>query len=129
MKDKMCANFIFLLILSIVSTGLMIWAVYCEMPCMSAVLGILVGVSIVFTLALGAGCALTEEYNYAMIKLPDGTVVEGGLDYYFDSNDVAEVTIDGIQYKVSQENCVLISRGERLNGQRKDPSPVHRRPT
>lgn len=104
----MYGEFVFLLILSIAVTGLMIWAVYCEMPCMSAVLGILVGISIVFTLALGAVCASKEEYNYAMIKLPNGTVVEGGLDYYFDSNSTAEVTINGIQYEVSQENCALI---------------------
>lgn len=110
MNKKMYGEFVFLLILSIALTGLMIWAVYCEMPCMSAVSGILVGVSIVFTLALGAGCASKEEYNYAMIKLPDNTVVEGELDYYFDSNGVAEVTIDGVQYEVSQENCVLISK-------------------
>lgn len=106
----MYGGFVFLLILSIASIGLMIWAVYCEMPCMSAVLGMSVGVLIVFTLALGAGCALTEEYNYAMIKLPDGTVVKGELDYYFDSNNVVEVIIDDVHYEVSQENCVLISK-------------------
>lgn len=107
----MYGEFVFLLILSIALIGLMIWVVYCEMPCMSAVLGILVGILIVFTLALGASCALKEEYNYAMIKLPNGTVVEGGLDYYFDySNGVAGVIIDGIQYEVSQEDCVLISK-------------------
>lgn len=106
----MYGEFVFLLILSIALIGLMSWVVYCEMPCMSAVLGILVGILIVFTLALGAVCASKEEYNYAMIKLPNGTVVEGGLDYYFNSNNVAEVTIDGIQYEVSQENCALISK-------------------
>ena len=106
----MYGEFVFLLILSIAFIGLMIWVVCCKMPCMSAVLGILVGILIVFTLALGAGCALTEEYNYAMIKLPDGTVVEGELDYYFNSNGVVGVTIDSIQYEVSQENCVLISK-------------------
>lgn len=106
----MYGEFGFLLILFIVLTVLMICAVYCEMSCASAVLGILVGISIVFTLASGAAYISKKEHNYAMIKLPDGTVIEGELDYYFDSNGVVEVTIDGVQYEVSQENYALISK-------------------
>lgn len=59
---------------------------------------------------MGADYNSKKEYNYAIIKLPDDTIIEGELDYYFDSNGVAEVTIDGIQYKVSQENCAFISK-------------------
>lgn len=105
----MYADFIYLLIASIVLIGLMIWAIYCEMPCLSAVSGIWAGILIMLTFALGVECA-SEEYNYAIIKLPDSTVIEGKLDYCFDSNGVVEVVIDGVQYEVSQENCALISK-------------------
>lgn len=105
----MYADFVYLLIVSIVLIGMMIWAIYCGMPCVSAVLGILAGMSIILTFALGTGYA-SEEYNYAIIKLPDSTVIEGKLDYCFDSNGVVEVIIDGVQYEVSQENCALISK-------------------
>lgn len=105
----MYADFIYLLIVSIILIGLMIWTIYYKMPCVSAVLGMLAGMLIMLMFVLGVECA-SKEYNYAIIKLPDSTVIEGKLDYCSDSNGVVEVIIDGVQYKVSQENCALISK-------------------
>lgn len=51
------------------------------------------------------------RYTYAMIVLPDGTIVEGELEhwYYPSTHSVTmSVTIDGKQYLVSVNNLVLM---------------------
>ena len=90
---------------------------------------IIVGVASVLASALlMAGCNkqivdLTYEYNWAQLKMPDGTIVEGKLnswdDYEGDQLQVkvtgkgkkitiaATVKIDGVTYLVHSSNVVL----------------------
>ncbi len=76
--------------------------------------------SIVFLLALSiallAGCNkqmvdLTYSYEYAVIGLPNGEVVEGKVSSWtdFEDGDQIQVRIDGKTYLVHSSNIVLIS--------------------
>ena len=53
---------------------------------------------------------LTYSYDYAQIKMPDGTIVEGKLDnqHNYDGEQV-QVVINGVTYLVSSMNLVMIS--------------------
>ena len=79
---------------------------------------VIVGVASVLASALlMAGCNkqvidLTYEYNWAQLKMPDGTIVEGKLnswdDYEGDQLQVQlQVKIDGVTYLVHSSNVVL----------------------
>lgn len=82
-----------------------IFCVYEELPLLGAASGFLLGILLLCMFAFG----VTEDdiYNYAIIKLPDKTIVEGDLDDYNYSNDRVKVTINGILYEVDGDNCVL----------------------
>ena len=63
-----------------------------------------------------AGCNkqmidLTYSYEYAIISLPNGEVVEGKVSSWtdFDDGDQIQVRIDGKSYLVHSEDIVLIS--------------------
>ena len=49
------------------------------------------------------------EFNYAIIKLPNGDIVEGKVQTWndYESSDQIQVTINGITYLVHAANCVL----------------------
>ena len=55
---------------------------------------------------------LTYSYEYAIISLPNGEVVEGKVSSWkdFDDGDQIQVKIDGKTYLVHSSNIVLISK-------------------
>lgn len=70
------------------------------------------------TLAIGGltGCGNKDmwdtvyTFDYAIIKLPNGEVVEGKVDKWtdYEDGDQLQVTIDGKIYLTSTLNCTLI---------------------
>ena len=54
----------------------------------------------------------TYTFNYAQIKMMDGTVVEGKVDSWtdFEDGDQLQVKIDGDTYLTHSSNVVLIKR-------------------
>lgn len=54
----------------------------------------------------------TYNFNYAQIKMPDGTIVEGKVDSWldFENSDQIQITINGETYLTHFINAVLISR-------------------
>ena len=70
------------------------------------------------TLAIGGltGCGNKDmwdtvyTFDYAIIKLPNGEVVEGKVDKWtdYEDGDQLQVTIDGKLYLTSTLNCTLI---------------------
>ena len=53
---------------------------------------------------------LTYSYDYAQLKMPDGTIVEGKLDSWHDyDGEQVQVVIDGVTYLVSSVNLVMVS--------------------
>lgn len=77
----------------------------------AAVMVILAGMLIL------AGCNkqmvdLTYSYEYAIIGLPNGEVVEGKVSSWkdFEDGDQLQVKIDGKTYLVHSSNVVLISK-------------------
>ena len=52
------------------------------------------------------------NFNYAIIELPNGKVVEGDIDRWtdYDDGDQIQVTISGVTYLVHSSDCVLISK-------------------
>lgn len=54
---------------------------------------------------------ITYSYDYAIIGLPNGEVVEGKVGSWkdFDDGDQIQVVIEGKTYLVHSENVVLIS--------------------
>ena len=54
---------------------------------------------------------ITYPYNYAIIGLPNGEVIEGKVQSWtdFEDSDQIQVKIDGKQYLVHSSNIALIS--------------------
>lgn len=54
----------------------------------------------------------TWNFNYAIIKLPNGDIVEGKCDSWkdYDNSDQLQIKIDGVQYLVHACNAVLEHR-------------------
>ena len=70
----------------------------------------------VMCLAVLTGCNkqvvdLTYSYEYAILSLPNGEVVEGKVSSWtdFEDGDQIQVKIDGKTYLVHSSNIVLIS--------------------
>lgn len=55
---------------------------------------------------------LNYSFNYAIIRLPDGTIVEGKVQSWTDYEDgeQLQVKIDGVTYLTSSFNCTLIHK-------------------
>lgn len=55
---------------------------------------------------------MTRRFEYAMIKMPDGSVVEGQLDSWldFEDGDQIQLKIDGETYLTHVMNTCLISK-------------------
>ena len=57
------------------------------------------------------GCAdVNYTYDYAIISLPNGEIIEGEVDKWWDyeSSDMIQVEIDGKIYLVHSEDIALI---------------------
>ncbi len=72
---------------------------------------------LVLTLALLTGCNkqlvdLNYSFNYAIIQLPDGTIVEGEVQSWtdYDDGEQLQIKIDGVTYLCSSYNCVLMNK-------------------
>ena len=83
---------------------------------MKKIITIVLAVVLVAGLLILAGCNkqmvdLTYSYEYAIIGLPNGQVVEGKVSSWtdFDDGDQIQVKIDGKTYLVHSSNVVLIS--------------------
>ena len=77
-----------------------------------AVLGLVVGLmASVFTGCNKQVVDLNYTYNYAIIQLPNGEVVEGKIQSWkdYDDGEQLQVKIDGKMYLCSSYNCVLIN--------------------
>lgn len=54
---------------------------------------------------------LTYTYNYAIIQLPNGEVVEGKIQSWTDyEGEQLQIKIDGVIYLCSSYNCVLMNK-------------------
>ena len=80
-------------------------------------IAILLAMVLVLGVMVLAGCNkqmvdLTYSYEYAIIGLPNGEVVEGKVSSWtdFEDGDQIQVRIDGKTYLVHSSNVVLISK-------------------
>ncbi|MDR0904670.1 MAG: hypothetical protein LBN00_00610 [Oscillospiraceae bacterium] len=76
---------------------------------------IIAGILLVISLLTLTSCGnkkifdTTYTFNYAMIKMPDGSILEGRLESWTDyEGEQLQVTIDGNTYLVSSINTVLM---------------------
>lgn len=83
---------------------------------MKKLIALLLAVILLLSIALLAGCNkqmvdLTYSYEYAIIGLPNGEVVEGKVSSWtdFEDGDQIQVKIAGKTYLVHSSNVVLIS--------------------
>lgn len=78
---------------------------------------IFITVSSVFMVFTMAGCNkqmvdLTYSYDYAIIGLPNGEVVEGKVQSWndYEDGDQIQLKIDGTMYLVHSSNVVLMKK-------------------
>ena len=71
----------------------------------------------IIMMSLFCGCNkqiidFTYSYNYGIIELPNGNVVEGKISSWtdYDDGDQLQIVIDGDTYLVHSSNAVLISK-------------------
>ena len=83
---------------------------------MKKIIALLLCVIAVLSVLVLSGCNkqmldLTYSYEYAIIGLPNGQVVEGKVSSWtdFEDGDQLQVKIDGKTYLVHSSNVVLIS--------------------
>ena len=83
---------------------------------MKKAIALLLAVIVILGAMVLAGCNkqmvdLTYSYEYAIIGLPNGDVVEGRVTSWtdFEDGDQLQVKIDGKTYLVHSSNVVLIS--------------------
>ena len=83
---------------------------------MKKIIAIILAVVLAVSIGVLAGCNkqmvdLTYSYEYAIIALPNGEVVEGRVSSWtdFEDGDQIQVKIDGKTYLVHSSNIVLIS--------------------
>lgn len=83
---------------------------------MKKAIAVLLTLVVVLGVMVLAGCNkqmvdLTYSYEYAIIGLPNGEVVEGKVSSWtdFEDGDQIQVKIDGKTYLVHSANVVLIS--------------------
>lgn len=76
---------------------------------------LLLAVAAVVTCLVGCGNSTfidtTYTFNYAQIKLPDGTVVEGKLKQWcdYDGDSIQLVMEDGVTYYVHMGNAAMMT--------------------
>ena len=73
-------------------------------------------IAAIMTMGALAGCGnhtvidTTYTFRYAIIALPDGTIVKGKVDKWCDyEGEQLQVTINGQVYLTSSYNCVLMA--------------------
>ena len=83
---------------------------------MKKLIALLLGIVAVLSVLVLSGCNkqmvdLTYSYEYAIIGLPNGEVVEGKVSSWtdFEDGDQIQVKIGGKTYLVHSSNVVLIS--------------------
>ena len=83
---------------------------------MKKIIAMLLAVIAVLSAVLLSGCNkqimdLTYSYEYAIIGLPNGQVVEGKVSSWtdYEDGDQLQIRIDGKTYLVHSSNVVLIS--------------------
>ena len=83
---------------------------------MKKIIALLLAVIAILSIALLSGCNkqlmdLTYSYEYAIIGLPNGEVVEGKVSSWtdYEDGDQLQVKINGKTYLVHSSNVVLIS--------------------
>ena len=84
---------------------------------MKKILAVLLAVVALVGILILAGCNkqmvdLTYSYEYAIIALPNGEIVEGKVTSWtdFEDGDQIQVKIEGKTYLVHSSNIVLISK-------------------
>lgn len=84
---------------------------------MKKIIASLLVIILVLTVLVLSGCNkqmldLTYSYEYAIIALPNGQVVEGKVTSWtdYEDGDQLQVKIDGKTYLVHSSNVVLISK-------------------
>ena len=84
---------------------------------MKRILTLVLAIVLVAGLLVLAGCNkqmvdLTYSYEYAIIALPNGEVVEGKVSSWtdYEDGDQIQVKIEGKTYLVHSSNVVLISK-------------------
>ena len=84
---------------------------------MKKMLALVLTVALIMGIMLLSGCNkqlvdLTYSYEYAIIALPNGEVVEGKVTSWtdFEDGDQLQIKIDGKTYLVHSSNVVLISK-------------------
>ena len=83
---------------------------------MKKIIALLLAVIVLLSVCLLAGCNkqlvdLTYSYEYAIIALPNGEVVEGKVSSWtdYEDGDQLQIRINGKTYLVHSSNVVLIS--------------------
>ena len=83
---------------------------------MKKAIAIILALAVIVGLLVMAGCNkqmvdLTYSYEYAIIGLPNGEVVEGKVSSWtdFEDGDQIQVKINGVTYLVHSSNIVLIA--------------------
>ena len=83
---------------------------------MKKIIALLLAVIVLLSVCLLTGCNkqlvdLTYSYEYAIIGLPNGQVVEGKVSSWtdYEDGDQLQIRIDGKTYLVHSSNVVLIS--------------------
>lgn len=84
---------------------------------MKKIIALLLTIILILAVTVLAGCNkqmvdLTYSYEYAIIGLPNGEVVEGKVSSWtdYEDGDQLQVKIDGKTYLVHSSNVVLISK-------------------
>ena len=84
---------------------------------MKKIIALLLAVIALLSALILSGCNkqmvdLTYSYEYAIIGLPNGEVVEGKVSSWtdYEDGDQLQVKIDGKTYLVHSSNVVLISK-------------------
>lgn len=69
---------------------------------------------LILTAVLFTGCTSNppelsspSSPTYAMIRMPDGSIVQGSCSYFWVGYVDAEVVIDGVRYETDIENIVV----------------------
>ena len=88
-----------------------------EVISMKKIIAMLLAIIAILSITLLSGCNkqimdLTYSYEYAIIGLPNGEVVEGKVSSWtdFEDGDQLQIRIDGKTYLVHSCNVVLISK-------------------
>ena len=83
---------------------------------MKKIVALILAAAVLGTLLLLAGCNkqlvdLTYSYDYAIISLPNGEIVEGKVTSWtdFEDGDQLQIKINGKTYLVHSSNVVLIA--------------------